>query len=344
MTIEERLTKTIIFLLFICFCVIFSSFAGVTYLDKEPVVATGNQTNALKPWEVYARAKTNRNSDIPKWEDCVPVEDVATNSTNPYADILDPIPPPITNNNFKIVFPKLYTCDNYLVMTNAQYSGRDRRQLAFSEFTATGCRSLYFDVTQIHPIILNYLNLSKDRVILEDKEMTRRQLREATYKIDGARRKLEGQIRAMALMMDATDQLDAIDAASDTRDTILDIIEASEPTFKKMIETDMDEEEAKNTIETAIKTKQAAFDLMNRATDMMRGMIQTQKKELTNTRKQRELISYQEFLRGQTDQETIKKSRPTSMDVNSTEEYYDNRGNRRLTVPKSSTVNFNYDQ
>lgn len=316
---------------------------------KEPISTAGNQTNALKQSifdridaaaKECARDKTNRNSDIPKWEDSVPVEDFATNSTNPYVDILD-IPPPITND-FNLIFPKLYTIDNYLVMTNAQYSGRNRRILSFTQFTSTGCESLYFDVTKIHPTILKYLNLTKDRVIREDKEMTRIQLRNATNKLNVHRRKLEGQIRAME-MMDATDQLDAIDSANDTIDIIHNTMDAMDPTLKKMMATDMDEDAAINIIKAALDSRNVATDSTIIALDKMRGIIKEIKKESAEMEKQRELIRHQEFWRSIREQNLIKQSRPKSMEVHTTEEYIDGWGNIR-TVPKSTIVDFNYDQ
>lgn len=133
----------------------------IVFLDEEPVVATEKPTNALKPWEM-------------DWSDTwVDEEPVVSKGITLNIDI----PPPITND-FNVIFPKLFSSDNRLIMTNATYSGINGRTLTFTQFSSTGCRSLNLDITNVHFRILEYLKLTNRQRLIIKAEIEERKKQE----------------------------------------------------------------------------------------------------------------------------------------------------------------------
>ncbi|MCG2659633.1 MAG: hypothetical protein L6437_05240 [Kiritimatiellae bacterium] len=372
--------KIFVFQLFICFSMVLYSFAGnptnvSRREDSTPIPnptsippptselppgfvldkpAQSPRTNELMPWEMdwsvsnKASEETTVTQNKPTipgkgftWVDEEPVGAVG----NLFADIMDPIPPPITNG-FNVIFPELYNNNHYLVMTNAQYSGRNRRTLSFSRFTSTGLESISLDVTRIHPTILEYLNISRDRVIQEDKEIKRRQVQQAINNISQKTRKLKIQIESLDTIADEDVQENAIIAAIDVIDVIDKIYDAMDATLNTM---DMVDQIQPKSAES--ETITAMFTTVKWALDSMTAIHRERAKQDAEMSRQRKLISYQEYLRGLNEREAIRlrgqnerKNRPTSIEVNSTEELTDRWGNTIYKAPKSSVVNFNYDK
>ncbi|MBU4200070.1 MAG: hypothetical protein KKE37_07970 [Verrucomicrobia bacterium] len=166
--------KLIIFQLFICFPVIFNSFAGMTlideapvatqkplravYLDEEPVIAGQGFTWLEGPDAViktnlsYLSKKRGEPQNSAKQVGrLIPINYDPFFETN--------IPPPITNG-CDVVFPKLFSSDNRLIGTNATYSRINGRILTFTQFSSTGCKSLNLDILKVHFRILEYLKLA----------------------------------------------------------------------------------------------------------------------------------------------------------------------------------------